>query len=790
MRGFIVPHSHWDREWHLTFQQFCFKLVKLVDRVLDILEQDPQFKYFTLDGQTVVLEDYLEIKPGERGRIEKLIRDGRLLIGPWYVLPDEFLVSGESIIRNLQKGLKLCSFFGGELRSGERAPLLVSCASSRLYQKQRNHELEILLEKYAEPFACWSWLQGDPYPGGFLRESWRLLLLNQPHDSICGCSNDQVHREIEIRFDQGEQIATMVKEESLNRLAGHIDTSGFSGEWGLLVFNPHPVPVDFPVEVELPDTGENGFSYLVDETGRTTPWQPLGGGSGEYFSLSGTPLQARMALGLLSGREVQGLYLNDFKISGPDQDGLLKVDLIMGHNPIGELDVEGFKKQALEILADKKIRRIRAVARQNGERGLFMARDLPGCGWRGYAPAPGRGASVPSGDLKVSRRGLENSFYQIKFNPDGTMDLLDKASGKELRHLHRLVDGGDRGDLYTFTAPEEDRPVDKPSRFPEGVKFEVTETGPVRATVRITRTYRIPASLAPDRRKRSRQKVNCRITTDVSLVTETPGVYFETVIDNRALDHRLRVHFPVPFQVQECWADGHFAVLSRSAQPPAGDYSDWAEKPGGLAPQKQFAAIDDGSFGIAVINRGLPEYEVLPGSKDGGAEIALTLLRAVGWLSRGDLANRPGHAGPAVETPGGQCTGEQTARYTLLPYRGNWYEGGVKKLAGIINAPPCGVIAGKTAGRLPACQSMLSLQPGNMELSCIKKADEGEAVIVRFFNCCAEEREAVIKPGFSYREVFQANLLEQPSGAPLQTSSSTFRLRLRPWQIATLRFEI
>ena len=191
-----------------------------------------------------------------------------------------------------------------------------------------------------------------------------------------------------------------------------------------------------------------------------------------------------------------------------------------------------------------------------------------------------------------------------------------------------------------------------------------------------------------------------------------------------------------------------------------------------------------------MINRGLPEYEVLPGSKDDGAQIALTLLRSVGWLSRDDLANRPGHAGPAVETPEGQCPGEQTARYTLLPYRGNWHEGGVKRLAGVINAPPCGVIAGKTAGCLPACQSMLTLEPENMELSCIKKADEGEAVIVRFFNCCAENREAVIKPGFTYREVYRANLLEQPSGVPLQTSSGSIRLRLRSWQIVTLRFEI
>ena len=118
MRGFIVPHSHWDREWYLTFQQFRFKLVQLVDQVLDILEQDPQFKYFTLDGQTVILEDYLEIRPEERGRIERLIREGRLLIGPWYVLPDEFLVSGEALIRNLQKGLALSSLFGGGMAVG------------------------------------------------------------------------------------------------------------------------------------------------------------------------------------------------------------------------------------------------------------------------------------------------------------------------------------------------------------------------------------------------------------------------------------------------------------------------------------------------------------------------------------------------------------------------------------------------------------------------------------------------------------------------------------------------
>ncbi|HOP69741.1 MAG: glycoside hydrolase family 38 C-terminal domain-containing protein [Dethiobacteria bacterium] len=940
MRVFIVPHSHWDREWYLTFQQFRFKLVKLVDQVLEILERDPDFKYFTLDGQAIVLEDYLEIKPEARPRIEKLVREGRLLIGPWYILPDEFLVSGESLLRNLKKGMELCASFGktmmvgyvpdqfghiaqlpqifqgcgldtavlwrgvgtqsrdaqftweapdgssvltiylvdsysngaalptdaqalaeyipellerqrpflsakalllmngadhfmpqpelpgileeagkladmkleisslplyiehiknssprfshlrGELRSGERAPLLVSCSSSRLHQKRRNHDLEILLEKYAEPLSAWSWLQGEPYPGGFLRECWRQLLMNQPHDSICGCSNDQVHREMESRYDQGEQIATLVREESLARLGGHIDSSWFPGEAGLLVFNPHPQSVTALVEAELPDMGEAVVTALADEKGRIIPWQPLGSGSDVYLNAILSPLQVKAAMGLISGREFQGLYLNGVKISGPDQEGLLKIDLIMGNSPVGELDLEAWKEKARKKLGEKGVKKVLVVARQGVERGLFLARDLPGCGWRGYIPAGSGSPPPPPTDLKVSTGELENSFYRITFNSDGTLNLLDKETGRVLPNLHRLVDGGDRGDLYTFTAPEKDTLVDSPVRGLKKVRFEVTETGPVRASVRITRTYRLPASLSPTRESRSRKKVDCRITTIVSLISNWPGVHFETVIDNRALDHRLRVHFSAPFKVAECHADGHFSVIRRSIQPPPGDYSGWAEKPDGLAPQKQFVSIDNGEFGLALINRGLPEYEVMTGKGSRGSEIALTLLRSVGWLSRDDLHNRPGHAGPAVETPEGQCLGLHKCSYTLVPHRGSWQEAKIKKLAGLINAPPVSTITGRKEGRLPAKHSLLTLEPEEMELSCIKKADDGEALIARFFNCSPEEQEAVVKTGFAYREALPANLLEEPVGAPLPASPEGVRVRLRPWQIFSLRFEI
>ena len=109
----LVPHTHWDREWYLPFQVFRLKLVHLMDLLLDTLERDPAFTSFTLDGQTSVLEDYLELRPERRADVEHLVRQGRLLIGPWYVLPDEFLVSPEALIRNLLAGRADGRAFGG-----------------------------------------------------------------------------------------------------------------------------------------------------------------------------------------------------------------------------------------------------------------------------------------------------------------------------------------------------------------------------------------------------------------------------------------------------------------------------------------------------------------------------------------------------------------------------------------------------------------------------------------------------------------------------------------------------
>jgi hypothetical protein len=114
----LISHTHWDREWYLPFQEFRLKLVRLIDGMLDLLARDRGFRHFMLDGQTIVLEDYLALRPDREREIAAHVRSERLLIGPWFVLPDEFLVSPEAILRNLLEGRRIAARFGRNMPVG------------------------------------------------------------------------------------------------------------------------------------------------------------------------------------------------------------------------------------------------------------------------------------------------------------------------------------------------------------------------------------------------------------------------------------------------------------------------------------------------------------------------------------------------------------------------------------------------------------------------------------------------------------------------------------------------
>lgn len=109
-----VLSTHWDREWYQTFQNYRYRLVKLFDHLIEGWQDGRLQGPFQTDGQFIILEDYLEIRPERRKQVDQLVREGKFVLGPWYVLPDEFLVSGESLVRNLRMGREKTRAFGVE----------------------------------------------------------------------------------------------------------------------------------------------------------------------------------------------------------------------------------------------------------------------------------------------------------------------------------------------------------------------------------------------------------------------------------------------------------------------------------------------------------------------------------------------------------------------------------------------------------------------------------------------------------------------------------------------------
>jgi mannosylglycerate hydrolase len=345
------------------------------------------------------------------------------------------------------------------------------------------------------------------------------------------------------------------------------------------------------------------------------------------------------------------------------------------------------------------------------------------------------------------------------------------------------VDSGDRGDEYTFCQPENDLIVDLPAAPPV---IRLLDDG-IGQALEIEMVYRLPRSLAAgDRSRRSNEWLDLPIASRVTL---TPGVHrveFETIVDNRAQDHRLRVHFPTPIITDRSWAESHFDVVERPILLPT-ETTGWAEQPTGTHPQLAFVDVSDGQRGVLLTNRGLPEYEVLPGTDEApSVTLALTLLRCVGWLSRGDLHNRQGHAGPALPTPEAQCPGEQTFHYALVPHAGSYLT--VQREAHAFNTPLRAVSTAAHGGPLPPGASFLQIRPAAVVLSACKPPEEGESLIVRVYNSATVPVQAWLRLWPPLQQAALLSLDEASTISHLPQENGTVLLPLRPKEIATMSF--
>lgn len=956
---FVVSHTHWDREWYETFQQFRLKLVDLIDQVLDLLENRPGYEFFMLDGQAIVLEDYLAVRPEREGDVRRFVQAGRLLIGPWYVLPDEFLVSPEAIIRNLQIGIRASRRFGepmmtgyipdpfghigqmpqilrgfgiaeaalarglgdepaevwwqapdgsrvlllylrqggygnfawvptrpdlfvehlarrvrdfldgaitpnvlllngndhqfplpdlpqllaaaeealpeltihhatlpdyiaavraslpqrgaappvvsGALRSPQRVHLLPAVLSTRMWIKQANDAAQTLLERYVEPLSAWSHLLSGPDRTAQLDEAWRLLLENHPHDSICGCSIDQVHEEMRPRFAGAMQIGEALMREGLDRLVAAVDLpaeerAGSGTEepsvfqvapWpprvpAIVVFNPTPVARTDRVEVEvrLPGLPEEVELVAADGTRVRGFWLHRPETLGSERTVDGDEFRRLLAVaweGHFRYRRIRNLRL---QLEGETAE----LDIVFRDDERAP-DLTAIRGTLSRIGAELPIRavtraRVRIHTMATG-RLAFVAPDVPGHGYRTFrlrgAETPGGGGAAEQGEDALPA-AIENEFFRVRAEPaTGALVVEDKRNGRILTGLNHLVDGGDAGDEYSFDPPVGDRLVQAPTG---SVSVEVRRS-PVDQTLTMHYPLPVPIGLTADRLARSEETTPLDTVVRARLVPGVARIDLTTEVENRATDHRLRAHFP--FHGAEAgWAEAHFDVVARPTVVPPPQPT-WAEDPPATFPQRGWTVIETRTGeGLLVAVRGLPEAETTP-DENGNLAIKLTLLRCVGDLSRSDLRSRRGHAGPTFATPGAQCSGTHRFEISLVPYSGGWLTAIPEAAA--FRAPLVASSGVPAPGPLPPSAELLHVEPREVALSAVKRPeDRSQGLIVRLWNPTEELLHAGIQPLLPVVAASRTNLREQ-AGEPVAINENRLAIELRPKEVVTLRLE-
>jgi alpha-mannosidase len=922
------------------------KLVHLVDRLLRILETEPDYRHFTLDGQTIVVEDYLRIRPERRGEIVGHVATGRLLIGPWTVLPDEFLVSPESIVRNLLYGTRAAHELGGcmdvgyvpdpfghigqlpqilrgfgiesaafwrglsdepcelqweapdgsrvflaylresysnaarlptdpqafesvvqrrserlgrhsavshrlllngtdhhepqpeiasllrnrapdgdrwllstlpayvaavreeveaggielpvvrgEFRSPKRQHILAGVLSSRTWIKQRNDRCERLLERWAEPFVAWAdrfcaeqpdvsaWTGHLDTPRvrdatPLLDEAWRILLECHPHDSICGCSVDQVHDEMRSRFDEAEQIADEVTRQSLVALADAVDTTALAATGArsaLVVFNPAATPrTELARAFFEVGAGLDVFEF-VDEKGGVLPHRVL---RRDVEELANVELPAKEVQALIRGVEdglVLGMAVQEVGVErkGPE----LGVELVMSER--GEPHMEAVDrgvraiKSALEDPGLGSVRlRVRFATRVDVE---ISVPDLPAHGYRSLGIRPATAETSPKTDDETR---ISNEWLSVEAAPDGSVTLTDLRSGLSLPGLLRLCDQADRGDSYTFCPVDGEEPIEKPSG-PVRIQREREATGEV---LEIDYALRVPRRLAPSRAQRSDDSVDLPARLRVRLVPGVPRADVDIEIDNTAEDHRLQVHLPIGTPVEEADYDGHYEIVRRptKVEDPG---PDWSERPTPEQPMRTFVAAkrpeSDGDAGLCVAVRGLREACVSP-----EGVIAVTLLRAFGWLSRDDFSTRGTGAGPAFPVPGGQCLGSHRFELSLIPFTGDVRDAAAE--ADGFQTTPRGVDTRLHSGHLPPRASLLTVEPSTFRLTAVRPVRDG-SVVVRGVYLGDAPGDVRIRPLARANVCERVRLDETPTGTIDPDPDGSLRVSARPLEIVSVR---
>jgi hypothetical protein len=628
---------------------------------------------------------------------------------------------------------------------------------TRAAQKRGMRLVERRLLREAEPWAALAMLAGGEDPRAPLHAAWRTLLACHPHDTLCGCSADGVALAMDARLADARAQVDGLRDDALDALVGHDADAARARreEWrpALLLRNPAARPRGGVVEVELLQT-------LADE--------PVGPGSSatRVPAVPPAPEAGGLPFQVLE-RRVRRDRLEAAR-HYPDNDLVAATRAV-----VWAPEVPGYGTYAVALRAAGEAR---GAPPEHHDTPAAPRDPHRSAAAPTIATHPG-----PTAPVRASDHALDNGLLRVAVDDAGLIRLEAPGHGRVIPDLLGFEDVGDLGDLYTASPAGEPR---SDARF---LGARLLHAGPLRGELRLRWRLDVPARWMPRdgtaARSAARPRGRVALPLEVRIVLDADSPFLRLAVRgvNGARDHRLRLRVATGLVAARTRADAAFGPLWR--EPLAVDDADRAmESPPPTAPLQRYVSRYAEDLGVTLFADGLAEYE----SRDDGA-ILVTLLRAVGQLSRADLPERPGHAGWPADTPGAQSQGPFRAHFAILPHGGpsDAMDARLDRMADDALCPPVGTTR-RGALRLPAPAPGLELDGEGLAFSTCKPAEDGAGTIVRCVNLTGTVRGGRWLFGAPVGGAWLSRMDETPL-QPLTVSGRTVSFEAPPHGTITIR---
>ena len=734
---FVVPHTHWDREWFFTSDQAKVYLLKDLKDVLDHLEASGQYGSFLLDGQSSLIEDYLNWCPQERNRVEKLVKEKKLILGPWYTQTDQYLASGESIINNLRIGMKQSDELGGHMNVAYVPDSFGQESSMPQIYQQLGIDDAVLyrgfsLDDTKQSEFTWQGEDGSEisvfrmaygyFIGGVVDETkLAQLMTEEPFKTVVDqASTDNVlfpngSDMAPLRFDLPEFIErlnqankgkftfevasledyiTAVKEANpeLRLITGEQDCgkdmrvhkSISSSRADLKALNTKLQNyLANVVEPVLALGSYFGLPYpaktledLWKKMAKNAAHDSMGNCVSDRVNAD---IKARYqkvediatALVEVTLRQISTGVKNDghpitltvFNTLPVERGGVVSKRI---YSPSRNFKIQDYNGQNIpfEITAVKDVTELitSSTIQLDPGQAIYLPEkvyqldvnmqlaNIPAFGYKQLSLVSEQDQEI---DLPTRQTGtkIENEFYQISVNVDGSLDILDKLNNHLYQKQAILEENGDDGDSYNYSPAKQDL-VSYSTAQPH--RSQCIQNA-LSSKLIIDYDFSVPSDLAA----RAKGLTDVKMPTQmiVTLDRASKLIKFELNVDNRLpKSHRLCIDFDSEVVTNTSIADIQFGTIKRplTKKQALRDWHQnqgaWQEKPISINTVQSFVAMSDDERGLALIPQGVREYECIG---EDNATIRLTVFRTYGMLGKRDLLYRPGRASgdETVPTP-------------------------------------------------------------------------------------------------------------------------------------------